>query len=69
MFDEEYEIGAKIVFVDSETYPQIWTIEEKLSPKVYRVGCDGPYLAIAMPAAINEIRLASAEEQEANKRL
>jgi len=65
----EYQIGEKVVFIDPDSYPQVWEVCLLLGSGWYHLVSDGTYLDAEMPANVEEIRAATECEILANKRM
>lgn len=65
-----FSCGDKVVFLDKETIPQIWTVSNYLANGNFSLKSDGPTLdGVTLPAHKDEIRKATQEELIANSRL
>lgn len=65
-----FSCSDKVVFVDQETIPQIWTVSSYLANGNFSLESDGPYLeGVTLPANKDEIRKATQDEIIANSRL
>ncbi len=65
-----FSFGDKVVFLDKETIPQIWTVSNYLANGNFSLKSDGPSLnGVTLPANKDEIRKATQEELIANSRL
>ena len=65
-----FSYGDKVVFLDKESIPQIWTVSNYLANGNFSLESNGPKLeGVTLPANKNEIRKATQKEIEVNSRL